>query len=303
MNPSDTKFVSVFGGKGGVGKSLLTILLADYLSSAEVKTQGQENRKFKVLVLDMDDQCSAACHLLGEERVSIMGQKKLSLPDVLPKMSSVDSLYDWLPPVINCREAQHSNSSRIKTLGRVDVIHSFNSNRINHFLTNSSAAQSRTIAKNLRQYFSDNYDIVLIDLPSSNMPNDYSLIGMFLAENFFVPTSCSALEVLSFPRTFELLENLKIQKGDDFAHTIHGLVFNMVDKRSKTWKKRKNEIESIARDYNLNKTYSIHFNFNHSLMNASLYDGVSLKAKFATVSEKTRLLAIKMLFDLGLKLQ
>jgi len=163
--------------------------------------------------------------------------------------------------------------------------------------------ESLLIAQNLKSFLCRKYDFLFIDLPSSNIPNHYSLIGLLLAEHFIIPTCCSALEVFSFPRTFQLLEDVRKQKGNDFHHEIHGLVLKMVDKRSKTWKTRRDEIESIAHSYNLNKTYSTHLNFNNSLMNASLYGGERLKKKFTTVAVKTRLLAVQIPHDLGFKLQ
>jgi cellulose biosynthesis protein BcsQ len=302
MDPLNTKFVSVFSGKGGVGKSLLTILLADYLSSAEVKITDQEKRNFRILLVDMDDQCSIASHLLSEEMVTLMDQKKLSLPNVVSRLTKLQSVEKWLPPIIKRREVIHSDS-KMKKLGEVDVIHSSNQTSLIDFLSSSSPEESLLIAQNLKSFLCRKYDFVFIDLPSSNIPNHYSLIGLILAEHFIIPTCCSALEVFSFPRTFQLLKDVKKQKGDDFLHEIHGLVLNMVDKRSKTWKTRREEIESIALSNNLNKTYSTHLNFNNSLMNASLYGGESLKEKFSTVAVKTRLLAVQILHDLGFRLQ
>jgi len=34
----------------------------------------QEKRNFRILLVDMDDQCSIASHLLGEEMVNLMDQ-------------------------------------------------------------------------------------------------------------------------------------------------------------------------------------------------------------------------------------
>src|SRR5262245_9019807 len=52
--------VAVFARKGGVGKSALTIFLADFLSSVFDQ---------RVLVIDLDPQQSSTIGLLGEERL------------------------------------------------------------------------------------------------------------------------------------------------------------------------------------------------------------------------------------------
>ena len=292
-----TKFISVFSGKGGVGKSMLTCLLADYISSSKYKS-----RNFKVLILDFDDQCSSSRDMLGEEKVISTGEKKQSLPDVIGKLDNYGEFKKLIPPLIHKRTIESSKSSKIK-LGEVDVIHSINDSEISNYLVNSTPTISKNLARNLKKYFTDLYDFVLIDLPGSNIPNDYSLIGLLLAENFVLPTTCSAMEIFSFPKTFELLEKIKKKKGNDFEHILHGIVLNMVDRGSKTWNARKEEVHATCQRFGLNKFYETAFNFNASFMNSGLYEGAFLRDRYSTMYVKTRSLSGDILFDLGLRVK
>ena len=153
-----TYFVSVFSGKGGVGKSTLNCLLADVLSYSKFTISKNIKKNIKVLVLDMDDQSSAATYLLGENKVIKMGQEQRSLPDVVSDLENYDKLKELLPNLIGKRNRTHSTGLEI---GEVDVIHSVNDQPIVNFLKTANTAKCINIAKNLKRYF-DHYDFHLL---------------------------------------------------------------------------------------------------------------------------------------------
>lgn len=62
--------ISMINLKGGVGKTTITVGLADFISKSLLK---------KVLVIDMDPQCSASMAFLGETRWSEKEKKKETL--------------------------------------------------------------------------------------------------------------------------------------------------------------------------------------------------------------------------------
>lgn len=300
MSLINTKFLSVFSGKGGVGKSLLTILLADYISSsAGCKTEDGQIRKFKVLLVDFDGQCSCALDIIGEEQIRRMSTQKCSLPDVISELSDYDTLDRVIPGLIAKRKPI-ADGSRRKKLGEVDVIHSINDFAAINFLGDSNIDEARKIAGNLKGYLQGKYDFVLIDLPGTNTPNYFTLIGMLMAENYVIPTSCSYLETISLGKSFRMLQKIREMKGTEFEHKLLGLVFNMVSKTSSTWKKHKEEILEVATQGGLEKIYRTHFNFNYSFMNASVFKGSSLLDKYATMKSKARALASEILADLKL---
>ena len=292
-----TRFISVFSGKGGVGKSVLTVALADYISSVKIT-----KRKPKVLVLDFDDQSSSSRDLIGEETVVRQGEKKETLPDVVDNLQFLGSVDDYVSRIVRTREVPSDRSRKTK-LGEVDVIHSINDGAIRNYLKNSSPEKSKKIAENLRAYFSGIYDLVFIDLPGSNIPNDYSLIGLFLAERFILPTTCSPMEIFSFPRTFKLLNALHLEKGKKGSAQILGVVLNMMNKGSKVWRRRQEEMEELAKSHDT-KIYERHLTHSVSLTNMGVDPNVHLKredGKYELAWDRVRKLALEILPDLGYK--
>ena len=292
-----TRFISVFSGKGGVGKSFLTVALADYVSSVKIS-----KRKPKVLVLDFDDQSSSSRDLIGEETVVRQGENGETLPDVIDSLQFLGSVEDYVSPIVRTRKVSSDRSKKIK-LGEVDVIHSINDGAIRNYLKKSSPEKSKKIAENLRDYLSEKYDLVFIDLPGSNIPNDYSLIGLFLAERFILPTLCSPMEIFSFPRTFKLLNTLHQEKGKTGSAKILGVVLNMMNKGSKVWRRRKKEMKELTKSHGT-KIYENHLTFHVSLTNMGVDPNIHLKGqtgKYERAWDRVRELALELLADLGYK--
>jgi cellulose biosynthesis protein BcsQ len=291
-----TYFVSVFSGKGGVGKSTLNCLLADVLSYSKFTISKNIKKNIKVLVLDMDDQSSAATYLLGENKVIEMGQEQRSLPDVIAGLENYDKLKELLPNLIGKRNRTHSTGLEI---GEVDVIHSVNDQPIVNFLKTANTAKCINIAKNLKRYF-DHYDFVFIDIPGSNIPNYYSLIALLLAEHYILVSSCSAMEIFSLPRTYDLLDRIKKIKNKGFDHYIHGTVLNMVDKRGITYRKRKNEIREIMLNHTDKGFYDESLSHNNSVQSIGVKEAISFNQVWDTYGVKVKRLASQILSNLGL---
>ena len=68
------KTIGIHHTKGGVGKSAVTVFLADFLSSLYDK---------RVLVVDLDQQNNAAGGLVGSEMIEKAFAENLSLPRLL----------------------------------------------------------------------------------------------------------------------------------------------------------------------------------------------------------------------------
>ena len=244
----------------------------------------------------MDDQSSAATYLLGENKVIEMGQEQKSLPDVIAGLENYDKLKELLPNLIGKRNRTHSKGFEI---GEVDVIHSVNDQAIVNFLKTANTAKCIKIAKNLKRYF-DHYDFVFIDIPGSNIPNDYSLIALLLAEHYILVSSCSAMEIFSLPRTYDLLDRIKKIKNEGFDHYIHGTVLNMVDKRGVTYKKRKNEILEIMLSHTDKGFYDESLSHNNSVQNIGVREATSFEEVWYTYSHKVKPLASAILSHLGI---
>ncbi len=75
------KFVGIYNNKGGVGKTTVTLFLADFLSSITIR-----GKKSRVLVIDFDSQSSCANAILGLERVTELKREGKTLSGMLKSM-------------------------------------------------------------------------------------------------------------------------------------------------------------------------------------------------------------------------
>jgi chromosome partitioning protein len=155
--------IAVFALKGGVGKSAITVFLADFFSSIF----GQ-----RVLVVDLDPQQSSTIALLGEERLlsvskrdASMGRLLMDMLDGNPRSTNVLSYTTERPMV--------KESSRYKYLQALSVLasdreawHDLN-DRLNGFSASRQTA-SLELLRNALHIVAEEFDICLIDFPASS---------------------------------------------------------------------------------------------------------------------------------------
>jgi chromosome partitioning protein len=155
--------VAVFALKGGVGKSAITIFLADFLSSVFDQ---------RVLVVDLDPQQSATIALLGEDRLltalkrdSSVGKMLMDTLDHKPRATNVLS-YSTERPMVKA-------AGRFKYLQAVSVLASDREawhdleDRLN-LIPVSQQTASWGLLKSALRPAQGQFDICLIDFPASN---------------------------------------------------------------------------------------------------------------------------------------
>src|SRR5947209_7980214 len=146
--------IAVFALKGGVGKSAITVFLADFLSSIFEQ---------RVLVVDLDPQQSSTIALLGEERLlkamgrgASLGQLLMDTLEGKPKSANVLSYTTERPMV--------KQSSRFKYLQALSVIASDREawhdleERLSHQLANRQTSSLELLRTSLRAV-QDEFDI------------------------------------------------------------------------------------------------------------------------------------------------
>jgi chromosome partitioning protein len=152
--------IAVFALKGGVGKSAITVFLADFLSSVF----GQ-----RVLVVDLDPQQSTTVALLGEERLLKAIERGASLGqmlmDCLDRKQRSALSYTTERPMVK-------ESGRYKYLQALSVIASDREawhdldDRLSHQPTTRQAPSLELLRNGLR-LVQDQFDICLLDFPAS----------------------------------------------------------------------------------------------------------------------------------------
>jgi chromosome partitioning protein len=155
--------VAVFALKGGVGKSAITVFLADFLASVFDQ---------RVLVVDLDPQLSATIALLGEDRLltafkrdASVGRLLMDALDRKPRAANVLS-YATERPMVKAK-------GRFKYLQAVSVLASDREawhdleDRLNLVPVSQQTASWHLLQKALHTVQGE-FDICLIDFPASS---------------------------------------------------------------------------------------------------------------------------------------
>ena len=153
--------VSVFTLKGGVGKTAITVFLADFLSSVFDQ---------RVLVVDLDPQLSTTIALLGEEKLLSAIQRGASvgklLLDSIEGKNNTSNVLSYITDRPMIKE-----KSRFKYLQKVSVLAS--DRELWHDLEdkfarmqNSKPTVTWEHLRNSLRFVDDQFDICLVDFPA-----------------------------------------------------------------------------------------------------------------------------------------
>lgn len=154
--------IAVFALKGGVGKSALTVFLADFLSSVFDQ---------RVLVVDLDPQQSSTIALLGEDRLLAALRKDASagrlLLDALQGKSRAGNLLSY-----TTQRPMVKEKGRYKYLQAVSVIASdreawHDADDSLNLVPVSQQAASWGLLQNGLRSVKNEFDICLVDFPAS----------------------------------------------------------------------------------------------------------------------------------------
>jgi chromosome partitioning protein len=154
--------IAVFALKGGVGKSAITVFLADFLSSIFDQ---------RVLVVDLDPQQSSTIALLGEDRVLAAHRKEASLGkllmDALDRKSKAADVLDYMT-----ERPKVKDKGRFKYLQGISVLASDREawhdldDRLNQIPV-SQQTSSWGLLRNALRTVHNEFDVCLIDFPAA----------------------------------------------------------------------------------------------------------------------------------------
>ncbi len=184
------KIVSLINLKGGVGKTTITVALAEFLTFEKGK---------RVLVIDLDPQTNATVMLINQEvwkksneEGKTIHQMFLDKLDNTDKFNINESIIKNVSGVSNGIQGLDLLPSSIDLLEVQDRIPMIN--QLSHF------AQSpiTVLASYLTQEIVDKYDFILIDCP----PNlgAITLNGIFLSDYYLIPVVADILSTYGIPQ-------------------------------------------------------------------------------------------------------
>ena len=200
--------------KGGVGKTTLTINIADFLSKRENK---------KVLIIDIDPQFnSTQCLFSGEEYVRYLQEDK----DTILKIFD-DTVKRKISTVSGSTHVQ-VELKNIKPHKITEKLHILPGNLELYKLEMASGSGKEN---KLKQYIEEickieNYDYILVDTPPT--PSVWMTSALIACDSYLIPVKPDPMSFVGI----DLLENIVEQKKESYNLDIKclGLIFTMVER-------------------------------------------------------------------------
>lgn len=217
------KTICLINMKGGVGKTTLTINLADFLTKRE---------NDKILLIDIDPQFNTTqCLFSGEEYVKYLEEEKDTIMKIFDdtvkrKVSTVKGITPT-----ELRELKDIKPHKISA-----NLHILPGNLELYKLEMASGSGKEN---KLKQYLDEinkieKYDFVLIDTPPT--PSVWMTSALIASDYYLIPVKPDPMSFVGI----DLLENIIEQKKDAYNLQIIclGLIFTMVEREdSKVYKK------------------------------------------------------------------
>lgn len=271
--------VSIYNNKGGVGKSTLTVCLAEFLRS------GFEKR---VLVVDMDGQASSSCSLLGKRQLTdtISAGKTIGrLAAEVLQSRRIPTLAKYLVtrPSVNAKGSPLEELSLLVPDKQVMI-------DLEEAMSEKDVLKLRTL---MRPAFEKDFDYVLIDMPSHvDRRNKLILAGLVMSDFVLIPIEPSQLSLAALPDTFDFIAHAR-KVGNNGSPQILGMVRNKTDRREEQYRSKFPAILAAVKSGDLPPMFENILPDTPKLETATddSIDFRTLKEKFDTYYDNVRLLA------------
>jgi len=196
------KVISTINLKGGVGKTTMTVALAEFLALEHNK---------KVLIIDLDPQTNATVSLISEEKWLEKDQKGETLlqlfKDKLNRTSEFDIDRAIVKRASNVAGGIKNLDLLPSSLGLIEVQDSLPLISAGRFYVTSPV----TILSEAVSSILDNYHYVLIDCP----PNlgIITLNGIYISDYYLIPSIPDILSTYGIPQILGRIDSFKAETG------------------------------------------------------------------------------------------
>jgi len=236
------KSIAVFNNKGGVGKSTLTLLIADFFSSTSVKVNGRAPR---VLVVDLDAQNSSGTALVGQQAVQDRQTQGLSVGDLLERLLRLQR--PSLPDYLITRPVSDTRTRKIRLAELWALISDDEAT-----LRLEEKYRDRipiAIHERLLPMLKDAFDIVIFDLPANiDRRNFLPMAALGAADFILTPTEPSRITINAMSKTFDIVRDVQgaARQAGHPVPRIVGVVLNKTDRRTRQYSLHADEIRLLA---------------------------------------------------------
>lgn len=217
--------ISIYNNKGGVGKSTLTIGIAEFLAS---------NRKKKVLIIDLDAQASSSSALLGRGAIAGAIQRRKTIADLVDELARTRSLLRNAADFLTVRPA---SAARGTALEEISVLVP-EKERMVELEDQLDRVRDASLLRDYLKPALTDFDFVLIDTPG-NVDRRCKIVvaGMVMSDLVAIPIEPHQITLHALPETFDLIHYARDLAGDS-RPSVLGMILNKTDKRTQQYRSK-----------------------------------------------------------------
>lgn len=275
--------VAIYNNKGGVGKSTLTVGLAEFLSA---------NRDRQVLVIDLDAQGSTASALLDHQTLSEALHARRTVVDLVSEIRQRRRLPADLSQYFVVRPETEARGSALRQLAVLvpDRSHLY------ELEDRMTSARDLTLLRDYLKPALHEFDYVLIDMPGNADRRQKLVInGLTMSDFVVVPTKPDQISLNALPDSFDLVQYAQ-EINDSDRPALLGIIRNMTDRRTQQYRAKFPAITEASAAQKLPPLFDS-FLANHSALETAT-DGTeefrTLKERFSTDYDPVRRVAFEL---------
>ncbi|MGL5330093.1 MAG: ParA family protein [Peptostreptococcaceae bacterium] len=211
------KIISVINMKGGVGKTTLSIGIADYLAE----------QKYSVLIIDADPQFNSTQAMLDEYKskgYDADSEKNYYTEEVITSQKTILKLFAPQTNMMQSYETPKAEDVIIKLKDKLDIL----CGDLNLVLVNKFS--DHTFVKRIRNFINDNelntkYDYIIIDCPPTL--TIYTDSALMASDYYLIPNRIDRYSMVGIDSLRRAVDNLVREERINLK--CIGLVYTMVN--------------------------------------------------------------------------
>jgi chromosome partitioning protein len=217
--------ISIYNNKGGVGKSTLTVGMAEFLAS---------NRKKKILIIDLDAQASSSSALLGRRGIAEAIHQRRTIADLVDELIRTRRVLANPDDFFSVRPASSSRGTALEEI-RLLVPEK---ERMLELDDQLDRVRDATLLRDRLKPALAHYDFVLIDTPG-NVDRRCKIVmaGVVMSDYVAIPIEPNQISLHALPETFDLIHYAR-DLGGDGRPSVLGMILNKTDKRTQQYRSK-----------------------------------------------------------------
>jgi chromosome partitioning protein len=217
--------VSVYNNKGGVGKSTLTVGLAEFLAA---------NRNKSVLVIDLDAQASSSGALLGRQALIQAIRTRRTIPRLFGEAIRSGRALRDLSGFVTERPRSTARGTALESIGVMVP----DKPAMLEVEEKIGPSDQLVLLRDRLKPALGRYDFTLIDLPGNIDRRNKLAVGALVMSDFvLIPVEPSQIALNALPDTFDLIHYCR-EVSKSGRPAIVGLVLNKSDKRTEQYRSK-----------------------------------------------------------------